>query len=382
MGKRASGEGSIRQRKDGRWEGRCSCGYAPKTGKPIRRSVYGLTQKEVREKLTSIAKSIDDNTYIAPKTITVGDWLELWLKEYVQVSVKPLTFKSYEVVVRVHIKPAIGSIKLQALKAPQIQAFYNSLITDKSPKTIKNIHGVLHKALDKAIKIGYITTNPASVCDIPRIEKKEIKPLNADNISRFIKRLDTEEYKNLYITTLFTGMREGEVLGLTWDCVDFERGTITVNKQLQKEKIKGGKYYLAETKTSKVRVLTPAQYVMSILKEEQIRQKENRLKLGHMWDNPLNLVFTNTTGRYLAIVTVYKRFKKIVSEIGIPQARFHDLRHTYATLALQEGDDIKTVQTALGHSTVSTTLDIYSHTTETMRKESSKRMDNFINKVI
>lgn len=177
-------------------------------------------------------------------------------------------------------------------------------------------------------------------------------------------------------------MREGEVLGLTWDCVDFERGTITVNKQLQKEKIKGGKYYLAETKTSKVRVLTPAQYVMSILKEEQIRQKENRLKLGHMWDNPLNLVFTNTTGRYLAIVTVYKRFKKIVSEIGIPQARFHDLRHTYATLALQEGDDIKTVQTALGHSTVSTTLDIYSHTTETMRKESSKRMDNFINKVI
>ena len=382
MGKRASGEGSIRQRKDGRWEARYSCGYDPKTGKPIRKSVYGLTQKEVREKLTSIAKSIDDNTYIAPKTITVGDWLELWLKEYVQVSVKPLTFKSYEVVVRVHIKPAIGSIKLQALKAPQIQAFYNSLITDKSPKTIKNIHGVLHKALDKAIKIGYITTNPASVCDIPRIEKKEIKPLNADNISRFIKRLDTEEYKNLYITTLFTGMREGEVLGLTWDCVDFERGTITVNKQLQKEKIKGGKYYLAETKTSKVRVLTPAQYVMSILKEEQIRQKENRLKLGHMWDNPLNLVFTNTTGRYLAIVTVYKRFKKMVSEIGIPQARFHDLRHTYATLALQEGDDIKTVQTALGHSTVSTTLDIYSHTTETMRKESSKRMDNFINKVI
>lgn len=382
MGKRANGEGTIRQRKDGRWEARCTCGYNPKTGQPIRKSVYGLTQKEVREKLTSTIKSIDDNTYIAPSAITVESWLDTWLKEYVKSSVKLLTFTSYDTISRVHIKPTLGRIKLQALKAPQIQAFYNSLITDKSPKTIKNIHGVLHKALDKAIKIGYITTNPASVCDIPRIEKKEIKPLNADNISRFIKRLDTEEYKNLYITTLFTGMREGEVLGLTWDCVDFERGTITVNKQLQKEKIKGGKYYLAETKTSKVRVLTPAQYVMSILKEEQIRQKENRLKLGHMWDNSLNLVFTNTTGRYLAIVTVYKRFKKIVSEIGIPQARFHDLRHTYATLALQEGDDIKTVQTALGHSTVSTTLDIYSHTTETMRKESSKRMDNFINKVI
>lgn len=383
MGKRASGEGTIRQRKDGRWEARYSCGYDPKTGKPIRKSVYGLTQKEVREKLTSAIKSIDDNTYIAPKTITVESWLDTWLKEYVKSSVKLLTFTSYDTISRVHIKPTLGRIKLQALKAPQIQALYNSLLAEgKSPKTIKNIHGVLHKALDKAVKIGYIQTNPAAVCDIPRIEKKEIKPLNTDDISRFIKRLQTVEYKNLYLTTLFTGMREGEVLGLTWDCVDFERGTITINKQLQKEKTSGAKYYIAETKTSKIRVLTPAPYVMSLLKEEQTKQKQNRLRLGYLWDNPLNLVFTTETGRYIAFSTVYKRFKRIVTELGVPDARFHDLRHTYATLALQEGDDIKTVQTALGHSTVSTTLDIYSHTTETMKEKSSQRMNNFISKVI
>ncbi len=383
MGKRASGEGTIRQRKDGRWEARYSCGYDPKTGKPIRKSVYGLTQKEVREKLTSAIKSIDDNTYIAPKTITVESWLDTWLKEYVKSSVKLLTFTSYDTISRVHIKPTLGRIKLQALKAPQIQALYNSLLAEgKSPKTIKNIHGVLHKALDKAVKIGYIQTNPASVCDIPRIEKKEIKPLNTDDISRFIKRLQTEEYKNLYLTTLFTGMREGEVLGLTWDCVDFERGTIIINKQLQKEKTSGAKYYIAETKTSKIRVLTPAPYVMSLLKEEQTKQKQNRLRLGYLWDNPLNLVFTTEIGRYIAFSTVYKRFKRIVAELGVPEARFHDLRHTYATLALQEGDDIKTVQTALGHSTVSTTLDIYSHTTETMKEKSSQRMNNFISKVI
>ena len=383
MGKRASGEGTIRQRKDGRWEARYSCGYNPKTGQPIRKSVYGLTQKEVREKLTSTIKSIDDNTYIAPSAITVESWLDTWLKEYVKSSVKLLTFTSYDTISRVHIKPTLGRIKLQALKAPQIQALYNSLLAEgKSPKTIKNIHGVLHKALDKAVKIGYITTNPASVCDIPRIEKKEIKPLNTDDISRFIKRLQTEEYKNLYLTTLFTGMREGEVLGLTWDCVDFERGTITINKQLQKEKTSGAKYYIAETKTSKIRVLTPAPYVMSLLKEEQTKQKQNRLRLGYLWDNPLNLVFTTETGRYIAFSTVYKRFKRIVAELGVPDAMFHDLRHTYATLALQEGDDIKTVQTALGHSTVSTTLDIYSHTTETMKEKSSQRMNNFISKVI
>ena len=383
MGKRASGEGTIRQRKDGRWEARYSCGYDPKTGKPIRKSVYGLTQKEVREKLTSTIKSIDDNTYIAPSAITVESWLDTWLKEYVKSSVKLLTFTSYDTISRVHIKPTLGRIKLQALKAPQIQALYNSLLAEgKSPKTIKNIHGVLHKALDKAVKIGYIQTNPASVCDIPRIEKKEIKPLNTDDISRFIKRLQTEEYKNLYLTTLFTGMREGEVLGLTWDCVDFERGTIIINKQLQKEKTSGAKYYIAETKTSKIRVLTPAPYVMSLLKEEQTKQKQNRLRLGYLWDNPLNLVFTTEIGRYIAFSTVYKRFKRIVAELGVPEARFHDLRHTYATLALQEGDDIKTVQTALGHSTVSTTLDIYSHTTETMKEKSSQRMNNFISKVI
>ena len=383
MGKRASGEGTIRQRKDGRWEARYSCGYDPKTGKPIRKSVYGLTQKEVREKLTSAIKSIDDNTYIAPKTITVESWLDTWLKEYVKSSVKLLTFTSYDTISRVHIKPTLGRIKLQALKAPQIQALYNSLLAEgKSPKTIKNIHGVLHKALDKAVKIGYIQTNPASVCDIPRIEKKEIKPLNTDDISRFIKRLQTEEYKNLYLTTLFTGMRQGEVLRLTWDCVDFERGTIIINKQLQKEKTSGAKYYIAETKTSKIRVLTPAPYVMSLLKEEQTKQKQNRLRLGYLWDNPLNLVFTTEIGRYIAFSTVYKRFKRIVAELGVPEARFHDLRHTYATLALQEGDDIKTVQTALGHSTVSTTLDIYSHTTETMKEKSSQRMNNFISKVI
>lgn len=383
MGKRANGEGTIRQRKDGRWEARCTCGYNPKTGQPIRKSVYGLTQKEVREKLTSTIKSIDDNTYIAPSAITVESWLDTWLKEYVKSSVKLLTFTSYDTISRVHIKPTLGRIKLQALKAPQIQALYNSLLAEgKSPKTIKNIHGVLHKALDKAVKIGYIQTNPASVCDIPRIEKKEIKPLNTDDISRFIKRLQTEEYKNLYLTTLFTGMREGEVLGLTWDCVDFERGTIIINKQLQKEKTSGAKYYIAETKTSKIRVLTPAPYVMSLLKEEQTKQKQNRLRLGYLWDNPLNLVFTTEIGRYIAFSTVYKRFKRIVAELGVPEARFHDLRHTYATLALQEGDDIKTVQTALGHSTVSTTLDIYSHTTETMKEKSSQRMNNFISKVI
>lgn len=383
MGKRANGEGTIRQRKDGRWEARCTCGYNPKTGQPIRKSVYGLTQKEVREKLTSTIKSIDDNTYIAPSAITVESWLDTWLKEYVKSSVKLLTFTSYDTISRVHIKPTLGRIKLQALKAPQIQALYNSLLAEgKSPKTIKNIHGVLHKALDKAVKIGYIQTNPAAVCDIPRIEKKEIKPLNTDDISRFIKRLQTEEYKNLYLTTLFTGMREGEVLGLTWDCVDFERGTIIINKQLQKEKTSGAKYYIAETKTSKIRVLTPAPYVMSLLKEEQTKQKQNRLRLGYLWDNPLNLVFTTEIGRYIAFSTVYKRFKRIVAELGVPEARFHDLRHTYATLALQEGDDIKTVQTALGHSTVSTTLDIYSHTTETMKEKSSQRMNNFISKVI
>ena len=168
---------------------------------------------------------------------------------------------------------------------------------------------------------------------------------------------------------------------LSWDKVDFTNGTILVNTQLQQAKKRGGNYYLAETKSSKGRLITPAPSVMAALRAEKVVQAERRLMAGRAWNNKYNLVFTNEIGENLAINTVYKNFKKIAAEIGRPDARVHDLRHTFAVMSLQEGDDVKTVQSNLGHATASFTLDVYGHVSEKMKKESAARMEAFIESV-
>ncbi|MCI1959673.1 MAG: site-specific integrase [Clostridia bacterium] len=382
MKRNPQGSGTIRQRKDGTWEARYISGVDTATGKGIRKSIYGKTQKEVRQKLTAAIRALDTGTYTEATKITVSQWLDIWLNEYVENSVKPFTYKSYETQIRVHIKPAFGAVKLQVLNVPTVQKFYNNMLKNGlSPKTIKNVHGVLHKALEKAVSIGYININPAAQCELPRIEKKEIQPFTDDDIKAFMYAIEHEEYKNLLLVTLFTGLREGEVMGLTWDCIDFKNGTVTVNKQLQKEKKVNGKYILSSTKNSETRVLTPASFVMDWLKDESKRQGLNRLRNGFLWDNEFNLVFTNDTGRHLAFCTVYKHFKKIAISIGLPDARFHDLRHTYAVTALQEGDNIKTVQGNLGHATAAFTLDVYGHVSEKMKRESAERMEKYIKNI-
>ena len=382
MSRNAHGAGTIRQRPNGRWEARITIGRDTGTGKQIQKSIYGDTQSEVRKKLQAACISVDNNAYTAPTKLTVSKWLDIWLNDYVISSVKPFTYKSYETQCRVHIVPALGAIPLQVLNTHTIQTFYNGLSKrGLSPKTIKNIHGVLHKALDKAVKIGYINSNASVFCELPMMIKKEISPLTENNIKDFLNALENEEYSTLYITTLFTGVREGEILGLTWDCVNFKDGTITINKQLQREKKIGGKYILSSTKNSNNRVITPASYVINILVQERKKQATAKLKAGSLWDNSMNLVFTNVSGQHLATHTVYKHYKKIVANIGIPNARFHDLRHTYAVTALQEGDNIKTVQEALGHATASFTLDVYGHVSDKMKKESANRMDNFIRNI-
>jgi len=163
--------------------------------------------------------------------------------------------------------------------------------------------------------------------------------------------------------------------------VDFERGIIHVNKQLQKEKKKGGQYYLATIKNDKARRITPAPFVLSLLKKQRAKQSEFQLMAGEAWNNDLNLVFTNEVGGHFAHFTVYNNFKRIAEGLGIPESRFHDLRHSYAVAALQSGDDVKTVQETLGHHTAAFTLDVYGHVSERMKQESAARMEAFINGV-
>lgn len=371
MRKGARGQGSIRKRPDDVWEARFTVGTDPKTGRQIQKSVYGSSQKEVRKKLTAITRALDTDSYADTDNMTLKSWLLIWLDAYVRDSVKHSTYVSYETDCRVHIIPNLGRIKLQSLKAPMIQAFYKSLLrSGKSPKTVKNIHGVLHRALKKAVTLGYLYNNQAEQCELPKIEKKEIKPLPEPKIKEFLAAVESHRFRDIYIVTLFTGLREGEVLGLTWDSIDFDRGSIHINKQLQLIKRSGGAYKLVPTKTSRTRTLFPADYVMEIFKK--LHTEDSKY-------NEWNLVFVNKeTGAHLAISTVYKNYKRLVRDIGIPEARVHDLRHTYAVISLQEGDNIKFVQNSLGHATAAFTLDVYGHVSRKMEKESKERMDKFI----
>lgn len=382
----AQGSGTIRQRADGRWEGRVTVGRDPGTGKQIQRSVYGATQQEVRKKVGELTNAIDNGTYTEPCKMSTGQWLDIWVKDYLG-GVKPSTAFLYAEQVKTYIKPALGAIKLEKLVPHTIQGFYNSLRVERdgkpalSPKSVKNIHGILHKALQQAVAVGYLRVNPSDACELPQDDTKEISPLSEEQTSAFLNAIAGHRHELLYKVALFTGMRQGEVLGLTWDCIDFKRGAINIKQQLQRERQKGGKYYIATPKNGKSRTIVPAPCVIKLLQMQKVRQAEQKLKAGPKWENS-GMVFTNETGGYLSYRTVYDCFKRIVAEIGAPHARFHDLRHTYAVMSIEAGDDIKSLQCNLGHHTAAFTLAKYGHMTELMKIQSSQRLENYITDVL
>lgn len=378
----AQGGGSIRQRKDGTWEGRYTIGRDPGTGKQIQKSVYAKTQKEVRQLLQQKTTAIDEDSYTEPSKMTVGQWLEVWHAEYLG-GVKQATVAHYKSHIETNLKPHIGAVKLAALKPHQVQALYNKLLrSDTNPKglsakTIKNLHGVLHKAMKQAVMLGYIKGNPTDACVLPRVEKKEVSFIEEDGVKALLKAIEGHRFEKVYKVDLFTGMRQGEILGLTWDCVDFDAGILTVNKQLQKEHVKGGQYSLVSCKTDRVRRIKPAAFIMDTLRQQRAKQNEDRLRAGGAWGNDWNLVFTNEIGGHLCAPTVYNHFKKIMEQIGLPSVRFHDMRHTYAVISLQNGDDIKTVQANVGHATAAFTLDVYGHVSQKMQQDSADRMQGY-----
>ena len=292
----ANGTGTIRKKtvtRNGKkyeyWEARYTEGADPGTGKQVQRSITGKTQKEVAQKLKAATTAIDNGTYTAPSKQTLGQWLDTWIATYCG-GVKPRTLEIYKTDIRVHIKPALGAIRPEALNTQTIQSFYNKLAKEgreirrkdkkgkitvtKAPmsaKSIKNIHGVLHKALQQAVLIGSLRFNPTEACTLPRQEKKELAPLDDEQIAAFLAAIQDSDMKTLLTVTLFTGMREGEVLGLMWECVDFEAGTITINKQLQRYREPGGGVYrISVPKNSKGRTITSAASVMALLKQHHL----------------------------------------------------------------------------------------------------------------
>lgn len=376
---RAKGEGSITKRKDGRWEARVTVGYDPGTGKPVRKSFYGRSQREVKEKMQTAQGQITSGDWLEPSRITVEDWMRIWAEDYTG-HLKPRTTIMYRGYINNHIIPGLGKAPLQKLQPHDVQKFYNKLSKDLAPKSVKNIHGILHKALKQAVANGMMRANPADFCTLPKAKRAEIKPLGEEEMKAFIhKSLEKTDTSRLFFAVdMLTGMRQSEILGLTWENVDLENGLIYVKQQLQ---LVGGKYVLLTPKHDKERVISISPYVVKLLQRQELEQKKWQMAAGPVWDNPNNYVFTDELGDNLKRHTIYKRFKKIAAEIGCPDARFHDLRHTYAVFSLRAGDDIKTLQDNLGHHTAAFTLDVYGHVTEEMKKASADRQQALVEKL-
>ena len=376
--KRANGEGMIRQRKNKTWEARYTVGKDD-NGKPIVKSIYGKTQREVAQKLTAITNDLNNGLYVSPDEITVGQWFDIFLADY-NKGVKASTRAQYEYQVRQNIKPNIGNIQLQKLTAPMIQRFYNDKLDTLSPKSIRNLHGFMHKGLNQAVMCQYLKVNPCLACQLPRVEKKEMKTLTAKPLELFLNEIKDKPFEDLFFIAVFTGMRQAELLGLTWDCIDFQKGQISVVKQLKRERklTHENEYRFDSLKNGKSRVIVPASIVFDVLRKVKRAQAENRLKHGDTYENKDDLVFTDENGSHLCHPTVWRSFKRRVTAIGCPDLRFHDLRHSFATISIENGDDIKTVSENLGHATVAFTLDVYGHVTDKMKKQSADRMQEYI----
>ena len=375
MGKRRSnGEGSIRKRDDGSWEGRILI-----EGKS--RSIYGRSQAEVRKKLTEIRNDLDNDDYLEPNDTTVKEWMEIWQNEYLE-DVKQSTADRYKSCIRIHIIPALGDTRLLDLRASTIQKFLNQCkkVDGLSEKSVKNIRLVLHKALEQAIEDDQLKKNPCDRAKVPSYDDPptEMRPLKDNEVPLFLKAIKGSAYEGIFYVALFTGMRESELIGLSWDCIDFERGTIHLYRQLKRTREKGGEYVFTSLKNKQARTFGVAPNVLDVLRKIKVKQAEWKLKAGTSWNNKDNLVFTDSLGSHIATHTVWRQFKKKAEEIGIPEMRFHDLRHGYATLALQNGVDVKTVSNNLGHATTAFTMDRYGHVTETMMKDSADKMQRFI----
>ena len=370
--RRANGEGNIRKRKDGRWEGRYTVGHDPETGKAIIKNVLGKTQAEVKEKLK---KAIEENVgidYGRAKTYTVGSWLEVWMENYAKVKLRPSTFKTSQGFLKNHIKPQIGSIPLADLTSLDLQRFYKHLLdggrVDRveakkkpkglAPKTVRNIHQMIGSAYNLAIEQKLVSKNPTQGCALPKVEHKEMRTLTADQLSAFFQEAKDSGVYELYYLDLATGLRRGELLGLKWTDIDLDRGVLKIQRAISRQ---NGKVVEAPLKTKNAyRTLPLSDSLRRYLTDLRRRQKENRRKYGKSYHQS-DYVCVREDGTPLRPDYISREFGRICRRAGLPCIRFHDLRHSVATLLLQQGFSLKQIQEWLGHSDIATTANVYAH---------------------
>jgi integrase len=369
--KRSNGEGSLGQRPNGTWAAAVSL----PDGR--RKFFYGKTREEARRKLNRALHAIEVGSLTDSRGVTVGEFLDQWLTEVVQPNVRPWTYKGYEVHVRLHLKPAIGHIPLAKLAPLHVQQLLNAKKSaGLSPKSIRYIRGTLRTALNQAVRWDLLSRNPASVVDGPRVGHYEIHPFTPEEARAFLAAMKGDRLEALYSVALTMGLRQGEALGLCWKEVDLEMGYLRVSKQLQRF---GGETRLVEPKTTRSRrtLALPASIARS-LREHRDRQLKERRAAGSNWTET-GLVFTTVAGKPIDATKISKDFHRHLDRAGIAQRRFHDLRHSCATLLLVQGVSPRVVMEVLGHSQISLTMNTYTHVLPELRRQAADRMDELLN---
>lgn len=377
---RGYGEGTIYQRKDGRWAAQMAVGLCP-DGKPRRLSFAGRTRREVQEKLTAALAEKQRGSFVEPSNMTVAEWLGTWLNEYKKNRIRPTTWDSYEVQVRCHIVPTVGSMKLKDLRPEHLQRLYNSkLSSGLAARSVRYVHQVIHGALDQAVKNQLIVRNVSDMAVLPSECRKEIRPLTADQANHLMTSVKNDRLYPAILLGLETGLRRGELLALRWADLDLDDATLSVSRGLVRVRShEAGKrttlvFQDPKTVASRRTIPIPAE-ALSELKGHKERQTKEKLILGGAYFNN-DLVFCTEDGRPIDPRNFVRHFDRLVKAAGLPPIRFHDVRHTFATMMLELGQSPKVVQTILGHSRISVTLDLYSHVSLDLERQSTSVLDN------
>jgi len=365
--RRGNGEGSIYQRGDGRWVGNVTVGRDA-AGKRIRKVVYGKTKTEVQAELSKLQSEKSAGTLTATSKQTVAAFLTYWLANCAKPTIKASTYANYESSIRLQITPNIGGIALAKLRAAHVQGLYAKMTSDGcSPDTIRKAHCVLSMALKRAVKWNMASLNACADAEQPRLPEREIRPLNAEQVAMLLEAAKGDRLEALYVLAVASGMRIGELFALQWEDVDFANGAVTVRRGQSET---AGILTLTTPKTAKSRRRIE-------LPDTAMRAMEEHRKLAMAsGEIGADRVFVNTIGTALRRTNFhYNDFRPLLDKAELPRIRFHDLRHTHASLLLQAGVHPKVVSERLGHANIGITLNVYSHLLPGMQREAASKLD-------
>ena len=369
MAKRGNSEGSIYKRKDGRW----AATVATSEGK--RRTFYGKTRAEAHSKLQTAQRALTNGLPLVGELETCESFLQRWLRDTATRKVRPRTLERYEAITRQHLIPSLGRVRLARLTPGHVERMMNEgLARGLSPQTVAHHRAVLRGALNVGVRHGIVIRNAATLADPPRIPQREFQALTLDSAKKLLSAVQGDRLEALFTVALSLGLRKGEALGLRWSDVDLDHGQLSVRRTLQRM---ASQWVFLEPKTQSSRrtIAIPAQVTES-LRTHRSRQLEERLQVGPSWNGQLweDLVFADELGQPLSGFYVSRRFKKLLSDAGLPTMRYHDLRHGAASLMAALGIPPRVAMDILGHAQISTTMNIYAHVAPELQRDAADRV--------